>query len=133
VQIGSNAGEVREIAEKSGIFVEDGPHCRLALLADRSKHRTLGNEEEPPLINALHRAMILWKQEKRQDLLSYLDKHDLLADDRFWKLAQSLFDVLPRDLEDWKIVSALLGERQTLSAERRKATVTPAQRTLGLR
>jgi hypothetical protein len=30
---------------------------------------------------------------------------------------QALFEVLPRDLEDWKLVSALLGERSTLRTE----------------
>ncbi|MEJ5376501.1 MAG: hypothetical protein WHX93_07975 [bacterium] len=30
---------------------------------------------------------------------------------------QALFEVLPRDLEDWKLINALLGERPTLRAE----------------
>jgi hypothetical protein len=40
-------------------------------------------------------------------------------DDRagFWRLAQALFAVLPRDAEDWKLVSAPLGERNTLRTE----------------
>ena len=39
----------------------------------------------------------------------------------FWKLAQALFEVLPRGEEDWKLVSALLGERETLRIEARHA------------
>ena len=39
-----------------------------------------------------------------------------------WKLGQALFEVLPRDLEDWKLVSALLGERDILRTEYRRAS-----------
>lgn len=67
------------------------------------------------------RAMLLWKQENRRDLLAYLAERGLLEDARFWKLAQALFEVLPRDTEDWKLVAALLGERDTLKAEARQA------------
>jgi putative DNA methylase len=111
----------------------EGSACRLALLADRAKRRGLGSDRDAPLIDSLHRAMLLWKLEKRDDLIAYLTERDLLADDRFWKLAQSLFDVLPRDLEDWKLVSALLGEREALRAAGKKTKVLPAQRTFGLR
>ena len=99
-----------EVARRFGIFVVDGSKCRLALLADRSHRKGLGSEDDPPLIDALHRAMTLWKQEKRKELVTFLNEQDLLSDDRYWKLAQSLFNVLPRDLDDWKLVSALLGK-----------------------
>ena len=95
----------------------DGSKCRLALLTDRAERRGLGIDQSPPLIDALHRSMLLWKEEKRRELISYLLERDLLEDGPFWKLAQALFEVLPRDLEDWKLVNALLGERQTLRVE----------------
>jgi len=53
-----------------------------------------------------------------------------LEDGPFWKLAQALFEVLPRDLEDWKLVNALLGERQTLRAEGKSTAYRDAQREL---
>ena len=40
-------------------------------------------------------------------------------------LAQALFEVLPGDIEDWKLVAARLGERDTLKAEARQA-IRPA-------
>jgi hypothetical protein len=44
----------------------------------------------------------------------------------FWRLTQALFEVLPRDGEDWNLVSALLGERNTLRTEikRREAALS---------
>jgi adenine-specific DNA methylase len=117
VQIGGDEDNALEVARGHGIFVVDGSRCRLALLADRATRRGLGTDPNPPHIDALHRSMLLWKAEKRQDLVAYLAERGLLEDGPFWKLAQALFEVLPRDLEDWKLVNALLGERQTLRAE----------------
>ena len=54
---------------------------------------------------------------------------DLLDYSPFWNLAQSLFEVLPRGQEDWKLTSVLLGERETLPREARRAA-PPTQGSL---
>jgi len=127
---GRQGESAMEVARGHGIFVVDGASCRLALLADRAKKRNLGMDQSPPLIDALHRAMLLWKAEKRGELVAYLAERDLLEDGPFWKLAQALFEVLPRDLEDWKLVNALLGERPTLRAEGKRQAAPDRQRDL---
>jgi len=121
VQLGGDAENAMEVARHQGIFVVEGPECRLALLADRAGRRGLGMDASPLLIDALHRAMLYWKQENRAGLVRYLAERDLLADGPFWKLAQALFDVMPRDTEDWKLTSALLSERETLRLEAKQA------------
>ncbi|MEW6307571.1 MAG: DUF1156 domain-containing protein [Bacillota bacterium] len=130
VQIGGDEDNAMEVARGHGIFVVDGPKCRLALLEDRANRRGLGMDQNPPHIDALHRSMLLWKKEKRKDLVEYLRERDLLEDGPFWKLAQALFEVLPRDLEDWKLVSALLGERQTLRTEGKRSAYRDEQQEL---
>ncbi|MDD5559008.1 DUF1156 domain-containing protein [Candidatus Methylomirabilis sp.] len=130
VQIGGEEDNAMEIARGHGIFVVDGSRCRLALLEDRASRRGLGIDQNPPHIDALHRSMFFWKEEKRGELVDYLAERDLLEDGPFWKLAQALFEVLPRDLEDWKLVNALLGERQTLRAEGKRTAFRNAQRDL---
>lgn len=130
VQIGGDEDNAMEVARGHGIFVVDGPKCRLALLEDRANRRGLGMDQNPPHIDALHRSMLLWKTEKRRDLVEYLRARDLLEDGPFWKLAQALFEVLPRDLEDWKLVSALLGERQTLRTEGKRTAYRDGQQEL---
>jgi len=117
VQIGGAIEDAMEVARRHGIFVVNGNTCRLALLSDRMKGRNLGLDPNPPLIDALHRSMLFWKEERRRDLVLYLTERGLLEDGPFWKLAQALFEVLPRDLEDWKLVNALLSERPTLRTE----------------
>lgn len=130
VQIGGDAENAMEVARGHGIFVVDGSKCRLALLGDRADRRGLGIDPNPPFIDALHRGMLFWKEEKRRDLVSYLTERNLLEDGPFWKLAQALFEVLPRDLEDWKLVNALLGERQTLRTEGKRNAFRDAQQEL---
>lgn len=130
VQIGGDEDNAMEVARGHGIFVVDGAKCRLAVLADRADRRGLGIDPNPPHIDALHRSMLLWKEEKRRDLVGYLAERDLLSDGPFWKLAQALFEVLPRDLEDWKLVNALLGERHTLRTEGKSTAFRDAQREL---
>jgi len=117
VQIGGDSENAMEVARGQGIFIVDGSRCRLALLADRADRRGLGVDINPPFIDALHQSMLLWKQEKRGDLVSYLSERGLVEDGPFWKLAQALFEVLPRDTEDWKLTNALLSERETLHME----------------
>ena len=127
VQIGGDAESAMEVARGHGIFVVDGSKCRLALLVDREKRRGLGIDPNPPLIDALHRSMLMWREEKRSELVGYLGERNLLEDGPFWKLAQALFEVLPRDTEDWKLINALLSERQTLRTEGKKLGIQEAQ------
>ena len=112
-----------------GLFMVDGPYCRLALLHDRVSRKHLGDESDTPLIDQLHHAMQLWKEEKRGYLVKYLRENDLLDHVPYWKLAQALFEVLPRDEEDWKLISSLLGERETLRLEA-KRTEQPKQQSM---
>lgn len=130
VQIGGDADNAMEVARGQGIFVVESSKCRLAMLSDRAGRRGLGIDQNPPLIDALHRAMLLWKEEKRGELVSYLAERDLLEDGPFWKLVQALFEVLPRDLDDWKLVNALLGECQTLRVEGKREAYKDTQQAL---
>ncbi|MEL7591823.1 MAG: DUF1156 domain-containing protein [Anaerolineaceae bacterium] len=121
VQVGGEDENAIELARRNGIFIIDGSKCRLALLRDRSDHRHLGEDPTSPLIDQLHQAMRLWKQERRSELVQYLKTNNIAEHEPFWKLAQALFEVLPRGEEDWKLISALLGERETLKQEVRQA------------
>ena len=129
VQIGGESENAMEVARGRGLFVVDGSTCRLALLHDRVSRKHLGDESDTPLIDQLHHAMELWKEEKRGDLVNYLRENGLLDHVPYWKLAQALFEVLPRDEEDWKLISSLLGERETLRLEA-KRTEQPKQQTM---
>jgi adenine-specific DNA methylase len=123
VQIGGEAESAMDVARNRGLFVVDGSTVRLALLADRSDRRNLGDDPNAPLIDQLHHMMMHWKREERSEIVSFLWQRQLLDDARFWKLAQALFEVLPHETEDWKLMSALLGERETFKTEAKKKDV----------
>jgi len=44
-----------------------------------------------------------------------------------WKLAQSLFEILPRELKDRKVITALLSEKETLKIETRREGKVPGR------
>ncbi len=126
IQVAGNQEEALEMAEKQGLFVVDGQTCRLAVLTDRAERPHLGSEKSDPLIDQLHRAMLFWQQERRPELVAYLHQHELVDHNGFWRLAQALFEVLPRDGADWKLVSDLLGEREGLRKEVRRQEAASA-------
>ena len=99
------------------------------LFHDLVSLKHLGDESAAPLIDQLNHAMQLWKEEKRGDLVKYLRENDLLDHVPYWKLAQALFEVMPRDEEDWKLISSLLGEWETLRLEA-KRTEQPKQQSM---
>jgi len=127
VQMSGDEESAREMAIHHGIFMVDGSTCRLALLSDRGERRGLGTDADTPRIDALHKSMFLWKEERRPELVEYLSEKGLLEDGPFWMLAEALFNVLPRDLEDWKIIQNLIKERETLRTEGKRRTRTSAQ------
>ncbi len=136
MQMSGDTEDAMEVASKRGLFVVDGAKCRLALLKDRSHHlrrvrspsllAERGPGGEVPLIDQLHHAMALWQNEDRAALVKFLRERDLLEHAPYWKLAQALFEVLPRGEDDWKLISALLSERETLRMEGRRSE-PPAQ------
>jgi hypothetical protein len=121
VQVGGGSEDAMEMARQRGLFVVHGSTCRLALLKDRSDRKHHGDESDSSLIDQLHHALRLWKAENRDSLVEYLAEHELTDHAPFWKLAQALFEVLPRDIEDWKLISALLGERETLHTQAKRS------------
>ncbi len=127
VQMGGEGENAMEVAGRRGLFVVDGARCRLALLKDRARkrHASRGEEEGAPLIDQLHHAMSLWQNEDRAALVKFLRERDLLEQTPYWKLAQALFEVLPRGEDDWKLISALLGERENLRVEAKRKESAP--------
>ena len=122
------ANDSEDIANSTGMV--DGPTCRLALLRDRTEKKGLGEETTAPLIDKLHHALHFWKAERRTDLVNYVAQQELIDELAFWKLAQALFEVLPRGEEDWKLVSALLGERESLQTEAKRIIPAPKEQAL---
>jgi hypothetical protein len=61
------AGVEREWCGRAGLFVLDGSRCHHALHSYRADRRGLGADLNPPVVVAIHRSMLLWKQEEMSD------------------------------------------------------------------
>jgi adenine-specific DNA methylase len=129
-QMGTDSEDAAGLARQRGLFVVNGATCRLALLRDRFERKHLGEDTSAPLIDKLHRALHLWKAELRSELVAYLAEQEFVDNLAFWKLAQALFEVLPRGEEDRKLASATLSERESLQKEAKRLPVLREGRLL---
>lgn len=125
-QIGSGVEDARIFSDQHHYIIREENKAHLAMLSDRIEYLPEWEQLhfDAPLIDQLQIAMLLWKQQKRPQLVQFLTNNQRMDDDRFWKLAQSLFvlDSL-RGTEDWKLISALLSERETLRKETKKTQI----------
>jgi len=125
--IGSGEEDARVFSDQYNLIVRKENKARLATLNDRIDYLPEWDQLhfDASLIDQLHTAILLWKQQKRPQLVQFLSNSQRMDDDKLWKLAQSLFvlDSL-RGTEDWKLISALLSERETLRKETKKIQVT---------
>ena len=83
-----------------------------------------------PLIDKLHHALPFWKAERRSDLVNYLAQQELVDEPAFGKLVPALVEGLTRGEEDWKLVSALLSERESWRTEAKRVTPPPKEQAL---
>lgn len=125
-QIGSGVEDARIFSDQHHYIIREENKAHLAMLSDRIEYLPEWEQLhfDAPLIDQLQIAMLLWKQQKRPQLVQFLTNNQRMDNDKFWKLAQSLFvlDSL-RGTEDWKLISALLSERETLRKETKKTQI----------
>ena len=111
VQMGTNIN-IQDAVSRT-IFIKNGNKVQIATLTDRSSIPKLGETKDALMIDKLHKTMLLWKKEKRDDLVRFLA--GINGDtEEFWKLAQALFEILPNGHEDWKLVQTLLADKTAL-------------------
>ena len=112
MQMGTEIDIQEAVAKK--IFIKEGDKVRIALLADRQSPR-LGEDAKSITLDKLHHAMQFWGEEKRDALIDYLARSGSYADEDLWKLAQALFETIPNGHPDWKIIQAMLSEKESLA------------------
>ncbi|MCL5028413.1 MAG: DUF1156 domain-containing protein [Bacteroidetes bacterium] len=128
-QIGSGEEDARIFSDQYHYIIREDNKARLALLKDREDFIPAWDKLplDATLIDQLHSAMYLWKNQQRGNLIQLLKNNQLIENDPLWKLAQSLFEVLPKEVDDKKIISALLSERETLKVETRREIIKEEQ------
>jgi hypothetical protein len=85
---------------RSGLLKQSGDSVTLLGPNERRKQDRLGEAGRdgaaPPVIDVLHRAVLLWQAGDRQALAEYLAAHALGREDEVQAVAQALVNVLPQ-------------------------------------
>ena len=87
----------------------------LATMADRiALDAHLGNRKDSYLIDKVHRAMFLFLGANRKSLLDYIAEEGSEPEGSFWRVINSLYEVLPNDISDYKCIVGLIGNKDSL-------------------
>lgn len=125
-QIGLNL-DIDELAGQT-ILIRDGEAQSLAKSSKRLKeHKNLGESTSSPLIDQVHRAMILYRNPNRNALLAYLGRHAPSEHDPFWRVVNSLAEVLPAGSADHDAVTGMITNKENLLKEAKQADIQKPQ------
>ncbi|WP_211207072.1 DUF1156 domain-containing protein [Thermus igniterrae] len=109
-----------ELAELGSLVQQKGEKTFVRLSAERAKDKRLGRpaegpasgQERVPMIDALHRTLLL-RREGKQAIADYLEEVGYLESEVFWQVAQALAEVL-EGTEESRALKELLAVRQGL-------------------
>lgn len=93
----------------------------------------LGEQANSFLIDRLHRAMLLYKQQSRVPLVRYIGAYAASAEDVFWRALVALAEVLPAGTDDAAQATGLLAIKDSLLrevSEARSHKATPQTESL---
>ena len=115
-QIGLNI-DVNELLNHN-LIVKDGNKQTLAPFYNRSAlNKKLGDANHSFMIDQVHKAMYLLKHNNRKVLLSFVNENASNQEDIFWRVCNSLKEVLPKGMEDYKLISELIANKDNLIKE----------------
>ncbi len=95
---------------------------------------SLGAEASDPIIDQVHRGMHHFKKNDRPALLKHIAQVASSPDSLFWRVVNSLVEVLPadKDHDDKKVASELLASKDNLIRDSKQVPTASSQTTLGL-
>jgi adenine-specific DNA methylase len=100
------------------ILIKNGNKQTLGNFEQRiqaDKH--IGEKSDSILIDQVHRAMALYKGSNRNALLEYIGKRASAPESSFWRVINSLCEVLPNGSEDLKQATGLVANKDSLIRE----------------
>ena len=101
--------EVSELWQGSGFVHKDREYVRALGPRERARDgRFLDRERYDSLVDSLHKACLLWEGNQRTALAEHLDLNRG-GEEIFWRVAQSVADVLPPGDKEKQLLQGLLG------------------------
>lgn len=95
------------------LLIRTGNKQHLATYKERAINNTFGSTTDEPLINQVHKAMIIWEGGDRREILHHLKKVGKEASSPFWRVLASLKELLPES-DDLKQVRELISNSANL-------------------
>ena len=97
------------------LLIRNGNKQTLSTFTTRNaENKKLGEARDSYTIDLVHKALHLLKNNNRKSLLAFIGDHAQNQEDIFWRVANSLKEVLPKGMEDQKQVSELLANKDNL-------------------
>jgi len=97
------------------LLIRNGNKQTLATFITRAaENKKLGDARDSFTIDLVHKALYLLKNNNRKSLLEFIGEHAQNQEDIFWRVANSLKEVLPKGMEDQKQISELLANKDNL-------------------
>jgi adenine-specific DNA methylase len=128
-QIGLNI-DINELYA-SHILLRNGNKQSLADFKERNLlSNKLGEYSESYTIDRVHKAMLLYSGTKRNVLLKFIAENAATPDSNFWRVTNSLAEILPNGSDDHKEVSGLITNKDSLIRES-KNILTESSSQLG--
>ena len=104
--------------QNNHILLTSGNKQTLATFQQRNDLSSkLGESKNNYTIDLVHKAMSLFKSTNRMALLKYIAQHAATPDNNFWRVANSLAEILPAGIDDHTQVSGLITNKESLIRE----------------
>lgn len=117
-RVGVNV-EINEIKYQR-LLIADGNHVRLATAEEHlGTSRFIKDIAQQPIINQVHRAILLYRDGEKAALLSLIKECAPQSSDQFWRVLATLKELLPTG-PDLKDVTGLLLTQETLRVDCQK-------------
>jgi len=102
--------EISDLWSRSGFVQKDKEYVRVLGPRERARdERFMERERYNTLVDALHKASLLWEQNHREALGQHLAQY--ASGDTFWRVAQAISDVLPEGDREKQLLQGLLNVR----------------------
>ncbi|MCS7166808.1 MAG: hypothetical protein NZ914_04160, partial [Gemmatales bacterium] len=98
-----------------GLVKKDKEYVRVLGPQERAKDSRFQKQERfETMVDALHRACMLWEESRPKELREHLEQ-TYGANETFWQVAQAVSEVLPEGDKEKQVLQGLLYSRKTHS------------------
>jgi adenine-specific DNA methylase len=117
--------DVKKVAQSVGVDLErewnkgfikkEGKFIKVLSAVERKDiDEVIKNPEKADLIDVLHAALTLWERDRKKELVELLEQKGYITSEVFYKVAQAISEVLPKESREKKLLDGFLGGKEKL-------------------